>query len=38
MNSIADLVGDMRGEKAPAKRWDPTAHSQKETGNFRKRK
>ena len=38
MNAIADLVGQLRGEDPPNKRWDPTAHSQEETGNFRKRK
>jgi 1-acyl-sn-glycerol-3-phosphate acyltransferase len=38
MNAIADLVGEMRSEKPPKVRWDPTAHSQDEIGNFRKRK
>ncbi|MGA1468815.1 MAG: lysophospholipid acyltransferase family protein [Aquiluna sp.] len=38
MNAIAELVGEMRSETPPKVRWDPTAHSQDEIGNFRKRK
>ncbi|CAB4549299.1 MAG: 1-acyl-sn-glycerol-3-phosphate acyltransferase [Actinobacteria bacterium] len=38
MNTIASLVGEMRGETPPKKLWDPTEHSQDEIGNFRKKK
>lgn len=38
MNAIAQLVGEMRSETPPKLRWDPSAHSQDEIGNFRKRK
>ena len=38
MNEVAGLVGQMRGETPPAKRWDPTENSQDEIGNFRKKK
>jgi 1-acyl-sn-glycerol-3-phosphate acyltransferase len=34
MQSITTLLEDLRGEKAPAARWDPAAHQQKETGRF----
>ena len=34
MDAIAHLLAEVRGEPAPAKRWDPTAHGQKETGRL----
>ena len=34
MDAITALLEDLRGEKAPAERWDPTKHDQKETGRF----
>ncbi|MEN0084308.1 MAG: lysophospholipid acyltransferase family protein [Leifsonia sp.] len=34
MDAITRLLEDLRGEKAPAERWDPTQHNQKETGRF----
>ncbi len=34
MNAITALLEDLRGEKAPAKRWNPAEHGQKETGRF----
>lgn len=34
MQAITALLEDLRGEKAPAERWDPTQHNQKETGRF----
>jgi 1-acyl-sn-glycerol-3-phosphate acyltransferase len=34
MNDITRLLEGLRGEKAPAERWDPASHSQKETGRF----
>jgi 1-acyl-sn-glycerol-3-phosphate acyltransferase len=34
MNAITALLEDLRGEKAPATRWDPAAHNQTETGKF----
>jgi 1-acyl-sn-glycerol-3-phosphate acyltransferase len=34
MNAITALLEDLRGEKAPATRWDPSAHNQAETGKF----
>lgn len=34
MNAITALVEDLRDEKAPAERWDPTKHNQKETGHY----
>ncbi len=34
MNAIAALLAELRGEPAPAERWDPTAHGQKETGRL----
>ncbi len=34
MDSLAAMVGDLRGEQPPATRWDPAAHDQKETGRF----
>jgi 1-acyl-sn-glycerol-3-phosphate acyltransferase len=34
MNAIAALLAELRGEPAPAERWDPSAHGQKETGRI----
>ena len=34
MNAITALLEDLRDEKAPAQRWDPSAHGQKETGRI----
>ncbi len=34
MQAITALLEDLRGEQAPAERWDPTQHNQKETGRF----
>lgn len=34
MNAITALLETLRDEKAPAERWDPTKHNQKETGNY----
>ncbi|GAB3036300.1 lysophospholipid acyltransferase family protein [Parafrigoribacterium mesophilum] len=34
MDDITALVADLRGEKAPAQRWDPSQHDQRETGRF----
>jgi hypothetical protein len=34
MTAITALVEDLRGEKAPATRWNPAEHDQKETGRF----
>lgn len=34
MDSIAALLEDLRGEKAPAVRWNPAEHNQSETGRF----
>ena len=34
MDAIAALLAELRGEQAPAKRWDPTQHGQKETGRL----
>ncbi|HEU5223538.1 MAG TPA: lysophospholipid acyltransferase family protein [Candidatus Lumbricidophila sp.] len=34
MNRIADLLAELRGEPAPAKRWEPSAHGQSETGRL----
>jgi 1-acyl-sn-glycerol-3-phosphate acyltransferase len=34
MNDLTALVEDLRGEKAPAQRWDPNQHDQRETGRF----
>jgi len=34
MNDITRLLEGIRGEKAPAERWDPASHSQNETGRF----
>ncbi|WP_417554005.1 lysophospholipid acyltransferase family protein [Microbacterium sp.] len=34
MSAITTLLEQLRGEKAPAKRWNPTEHGQKETGRL----
>lgn len=34
MAAITALLEDVRGEKAPAERWNPAAHGQKETGRL----
>jgi 1-acyl-sn-glycerol-3-phosphate acyltransferase len=34
MAAITVVLEDLRGEKAPADRWDPSKHNQKETGRF----
>ncbi|MFF1572414.1 lysophospholipid acyltransferase family protein [Leifsonia sp. NPDC058292] len=34
MDAITALLEDLRGEKAPATRWNPADHDQKETGRF----
>jgi 1-acyl-sn-glycerol-3-phosphate acyltransferase len=34
MNAIAALLAEIRDEQAPAERWDPAAHGQKETGRL----
>jgi 1-acyl-sn-glycerol-3-phosphate acyltransferase len=34
MDAITALLEDLRGEKAPAERWDPSQHNQSETGKF----
>lgn len=34
MAAITVLLEDIRQEKAPAERWNPAAHDQKETGRF----
>jgi 1-acyl-sn-glycerol-3-phosphate acyltransferase len=34
MDAITALLEDLRGEKAPATRWNPADHNQSETGRF----
>ena len=34
MRAITALLEELRGEKAPADRWDPAKHNQKEIGRF----
>lgn len=34
MNAIAKLLGELRGETPPAKRWNPSERGQSETGRF----
>lgn len=34
MNAITALLEEARGEKAPAERWNPSDHGQKETGRL----
>lgn len=37
MNTLADMVGELRGEVPPVERWDPAEHGQSEIGNFVKK-
>ena len=37
MSKITELVEELRGEKAPAQRWDPAQAGQAATGNFKKK-
>ena len=34
MNTLATMLGELRGEAPPQKRWAPTEHHQSETGRF----
>mgnify|MGYP000175596653 CR=1 FL=1 len=34
MDEITALLEDLRNEKAPAVRWDPSENNQSETGKF----
>jgi 1-acyl-sn-glycerol-3-phosphate acyltransferase len=34
MQAITKLFEELRGEKAPVERWDPSKHNQKDTGRF----
>lgn len=34
MDAITAVFEELRGEKAPAERWDPAKHNQKDTGRF----
>ncbi|MFS0732788.1 lysophospholipid acyltransferase family protein [Microbacterium sp. 1P10UB] len=34
MNAITGLLEELRDEKAPAERWNPSAHGQRETGRL----
>lgn len=34
MDAIAALLAELRGEPAPAERWNPAAHGQKDTGRL----
>lgn len=34
MTEITRLLAELRGESAPAERWDPSKHQQNETGRF----
>lgn len=34
MDAITELLEELRGEEAPAERWDPSKHQQSETGRF----
>lgn len=34
MDAIAALLAELRDEQAPARRWDPSAHGQSETGRL----
>lgn len=34
MDVVADMLSDIRGIPAPAERWNPAAHGQKETGRL----
>ena len=34
MNTLATMLGELRGETAPVERWDPADHGQSEIGRF----
>ncbi len=34
MTAVTELLEQLRGETAPADRWDPAKHGQTETGRF----
>jgi 1-acyl-sn-glycerol-3-phosphate acyltransferase len=34
MNTLASMVGELRGETPPPERWDPVAHGQSEIGKL----
>ena len=34
MNTLAAMLGELRGETPPVERWDPAEHGQSETGRF----
>lgn len=34
MSTLAAMLGELRGQTPPAKRWDPTEHGQSEIGKF----
>ncbi|WP_040165187.1 lysophospholipid acyltransferase family protein [Microbacterium gorillae] len=34
MDRLAEMLGELRGEKPPVERWNPAAHQQKETGRY----
>jgi 1-acyl-sn-glycerol-3-phosphate acyltransferase len=34
MNTLAAMVGELRGQTPPVERWDPAEHGQSEIGNF----
>ena len=34
MSAVSELLSQLRGEPAPAKRWDPAEHGQRETGRL----
>jgi hypothetical protein len=34
MAAVAALLSELRGEPAPATRWNPAEHGQKETGRL----
>lgn len=36
MNTLAAMVGELRGETPPVQRWDPAEHGQSEIGRFEK--
>jgi len=38
MSAITELVEQLRGETAPAERWNPEQRGQASTGNFTKQK
>ena len=34
MDRLAEMLGEVRGEQPPAKRWNPAEHRQSETGRY----